>query len=174
MASAGEDAVGSGPRPRGARLYFALLLAAGLASALGIALVSQSGGDETPVDPPDVACIESWNEDPAAVAVGRHQSGGHGYIDVQILRVDAEGEAVEDGDSGSCAVVFAAQALDPEPAAAAVVLGHGRWRALSSRAGVDSETLGRLQSEAVAGANAFLTPAGTITTEPEELGAPGG
>ena len=157
--SAGSDAPGGSNAPR---LYFAAVLAVGLVAAIAVVLVAASGDDRPAAVAADPECIRAWNRAPDAISKGRHQSVAHGYVSVQILRVDNEGQPVG-GEGGRCAAVFAARALDPEPGAAAQVLNHGSWGSLAADEQVGSEQLGRLQSDAVAGANATLGQDGLIT-----------
>jgi hypothetical protein len=78
-----------------------------------------------------------------------------------MLLVDDSGRPAEQGD---CAIVFAAQRLDPEPFAAAQAHVGGRWVSLIRR-GVSGRELGLLQSQALDNSNATLGPAGTIRSD---------
>ena len=101
-------------------------------------LVVVLSGSEEPRDfePAPAACIEHWNADEAALAFGTHQSGAHGYYEVQVLTLTNDGQSLaEPGSPGaSCAVVFAASALDPEPISAAQIEKRGAWLPLSQLA----------------------------------------
>ena len=67
------------------------------------------------------------------------------------------------GDPGaSCAVVFAATALDPEPVSAAQIEKRGAWIPLSQL--VEFDRLAALQSEAQSAYNAQIGPDGRITS----------
>jgi hypothetical protein len=151
------------PDSRRAAVYAAGILLAGLAVAVVIVLVSGSGsgGEAGAADP---ACIEAWNSDQTAVGFGQHQFGGHGYERVEVLRVDGQG-APSDAEGALCAVVFAAGELDPEPGARAQVQLDGSWTGFESLGGVDERTIGQLQSDAVAGTNARLTPEGELVAQ---------
>jgi hypothetical protein len=158
--------MGASEAPARSRLYFSAILAAGLIAAVAIAILSSAGGEDGP-SPADEACIEAWNEDRSQVAFGQHQFNGHGYSRVEILRVSKGGGELAEGEEGLCAVVFAAEALDPEPGAAAQVLRNGRWVALASLPEATPDRLAELQSAAVGGANASLEGQGTLITRPD-------
>jgi hypothetical protein len=143
-----------------------LLLAGGLAAALVIAVVlitalRGSGPDREFASPPP-RCIDAWNTDPAAVAFGRHQSGSHGYYEVQVLTLSNDGrsEVPPTAPGASCAVVFASSALDPEPVSAAQIVKSGAWTPLSRFS--DFSRLAELQADAQSAYNAQITPEGTI------------
>jgi hypothetical protein len=59
--------------------------------------------------------VVRWNEDPAALAFGRHQSGAHDYYKVQVLTLSPDGQSqvAREAPGASCAVVFASSALNP-------------------------------------------------------------
>jgi hypothetical protein len=155
------------PEARGrARLYFTGILAAGLLAAVVIVVLTSSGGGADPIAA-DQECIQAWNGDSAQVAFGQHQFNGHGYSRVEILRVGPDGGELAEGEEGLCAVVFAAEALDPEPGAAAQVLRDGEWTALASLPEATPTRLAELQSAAVGGANASLEGEGTLITRPD-------
>ena len=61
---------------------------------------------------------------------------------------------------GECAVVFAAEQLDPEPVAAGQIQLDGEWVPLSSL--LEPAALAELQSAAVDGANATVTAEGDL------------
>ena len=63
-------------------------------------------------------------------------------------------------DGGECAVVFAAEQLDPEPLAAGQIQLEGQWVPLSSL--LEPAALAELQSAAVGGANATITEQGDL------------
>ena len=88
------------------------------------------------------------------MSTGVHLFRAHRYESVEVTRVGRDGGPLADGEQGICAVVFAAQALDPEQIAAAQVLAHDVWVPLSSLPAVTSIRLGELQSHAVGAANA--------------------
>lgn len=144
------------------RLLFAGGLAVALALAVILILVLGGSDPEREFSSPSAACVERWNGDPAAVAFGQHQSGSHSYFEVQVLTLSPDGEReLEPGQPGaSCAVIFAASALDPEPISAAQILKGGLWTPLSRLS--DFARLTALQAEAQQAYNARLTPEGTI------------
>lgn len=156
----------SAPPPQLPTQRSRLLLAAGLAGALalGVVLITVLRGGDEPREfsAPPPGCIESWNEDESAVAFGQHQSGSHNYYEVEVLTLSNDGERkVEPGAPGaSCAVVFAASALDPEPISAAQIEKRGAWIPLSQLAEFDR--LADLQAEAQTAYNAQVTPEGTL------------
>ncbi len=94
------------------------------------------------------------------MAFGQHQSGSHGYYEVQVLNLSNDGASeVAAGDPGaSCAVIFAATALDPEPVSAAQIEKRGAWIPLSQL--VEFNRLAALQSEAQSAYNAQLDARG--------------
>jgi hypothetical protein len=149
------------PSSRG-RLIFAAGLGAALVVAVVVVIVLGGSDEEREFSAPPPGCIESWNADETAVAFGQHQSGSHGYYNVQVLTLSSDGKAeVPAGEAGgSCAVAFAATALDPEPVSAAQIEKGGAWIPLSQLAEFDR--LADLQLEAQSAYNAQLTPEGTI------------
>jgi hypothetical protein len=159
--------MGASGAPARARLYFTAILAVGLLAGVLIVVLGSSGGSSGPT-PADEECLEAWNDDPAQVAFGQHQFNGHGYSRVEILRVASDGGELPEGEGGLCAVVFAAEALDPEPGAAAQVLRKGRWGGLASLPKATPTRLAELQSAAVGAANASLEGEGTLIARPAE------
>ena len=111
-------------------------------------IVLRGSGESREFEPAPAACIESWNADQTALAFGQHQSGSHGYYEVQVLTLSNDGaELAEPGTEGaSCAVVFAASALDPEPISAAQIEKRGAWIPLCQL--TDFNRLANLQSDA--------------------------
>jgi hypothetical protein len=140
----------------------AVILLAGL---IAIILVSSRGSEQGAGPPAPHRCLEAWNSDPRAIEFGRHNSLSHGYSDVQVGYMPAEGSRVLTSapDGGRCAVVFAASQLDPEPIAAGEIHVDGEWTPLSSL--LESADLAELQSTAVGEANAHVTPAGDLSTQ---------
>ncbi len=137
-------------------------LAAGLALAVVLVIALRGSDEPREFEPAPAACIENWNADEAALAFGRHQSGSHGYYEVQVLTLTNDGDApAEPGAAGaSCAVVFAASALDPEPISAAQIEKRGAWIPLSQL--TDFNRLATLQSDAQTAYNAQIGPDGSI------------
>lgn len=104
-------------------------------------------------------CLSLWNEDPRARAFGAHNSSGHGYELTQVTYVDGAGAPAP---SGSCAVVFAAASLDPEPFAAARAYRRGRWISLRAATDMTDLRLAELQNAAREDANTILRSDGTL------------
>jgi hypothetical protein len=148
--------------PNRARLIFAGVLVAGLALAALLIPLLAGGGEEAAAVPADSECIDAWNDERVTVLFGQHQFTAHRYSAIQVLRLAEDGADVADGEEGNCAVIFAANTLDPEPGAAAQIYNGRKWEPLSERPGVKPERLGELQSQALAEANATLTSAGTL------------
>jgi hypothetical protein len=149
------------PSSRG-RLVFAAGLGAALLLAVVLVVALGGSDEEREFAAPPPGCIDSWNADETAVAFGQHQSGSHSYYEVQILTLSGDGtREVTPSESGaSCAVVFAATALDPEPVSAAQIEKNGAWIPLSRLQEFDR--LADLQLEAQSAYNAQITPEGTI------------
>jgi hypothetical protein len=139
----------------------ALLLLAGVTVAV-VLLGGGSGGG--PVEPPP-GCVQAWNTDREARAIGKHNLYAHGYRLAEVQLLDAAGEPADADDGGRCTVVFPARTLDPEPQAAAYSRGTRGWVSLSD-AGVSAITLGELQSEAISDANVDLDRSGTLRPTP--------
>ena len=148
------------PGTRFGILLAGAVLLAGLTAIVLIGTGSSSEEDTGAPAPP--RCLEAWNSDSLAIEYGRHNSLGHGYSDAQVGRMPREGSASLSSkpDAGECAVVFAAEELDPEPVAAGQIELEGEWVPLSSL--LESAALAELQSAAVGGANATLTEEGDL------------
>ncbi|HEX6115674.1 MAG TPA: hypothetical protein VFY99_01150 [Solirubrobacterales bacterium] len=142
------------------RLIVAAVLAVGLVAAV-LVVVLAGGGGESDAEAADTECVDAWNDDEAMLAFGLHQFSGHGYERVEVLRVTEDGKPTS-AESGTCAVVFAARALDPEPGARAQVLVDGKWTGIESLGNVDDREIAKLQAEAFARVNASLTTDGRI------------
>lgn len=155
-----ESAQTASASPR-ARLAIALAAAALLAAIVAAVLVLGSGGGDAAAVEAPARCVRAWNEDPAATSFGAHNYGfGHDYREVRVsLRVAA---GLDESESGECAVVFGALALDQEPFAAGQILRDGEWEPLSELADVDLVRVGELQAEAAAAPNATLLPDGRL------------
>ena len=155
----------TGPASQSASPKSRLLLAGGLAAALvlAIVLVTVMGGSDEPREFAEAPqqCIDHWNEDPAAIAFGQHQSGSHNYYEVEVLTLSGDGKTeAAPGPGASCTVIFAASALDPEPISAAQIEKRGAWTPLSRFQ--DFDRLAELQAEAQTAYNAQVTPEGTL------------
>ncbi|MGH2986833.1 MAG: hypothetical protein ACRDLO_09125 [Solirubrobacterales bacterium] len=129
-----------------------------------VLIVSLAGSDE---DPPSIAadpdCLAAWNQNPSQLSFGVHQYSGHGYSRVQVRRLTSDGSPPQGGEPGRCTVVFAAQALDPAPAAAAQIRDSAQWSALSAFTAIDPQELAELQATAVTEANAILDDQGQLS-----------
>jgi hypothetical protein len=138
----------------------AALLLAGLTAVLVLARSSGSDDGGSGVAPSD--CLQAWNSDRQAIAFGRHNSVGHGYTEAEVGYMPEGGSASlsADAEAGECAVVFAANELDPEPVAAGEIHGDGGWVPLNGL--LEPTDLAELQSAAVGGANATLTSGGEL------------
>jgi hypothetical protein len=154
------DADGQRPASRAHRrvALAAALLLGGLIAA--VAITSSSGSPEGDAGAPP-SCLEAWNADVEALNYGVHNSISHGYREVQVgYMPDAGSASLATDPDGECAVVFAANQLDPESQAAGQILQGGRWVPLSGL--LDPADLADLQSAAVAAANATVTEYGKL------------
>lgn len=143
------------------RLLFAGALALGL--VVTVVVLAIGGGDsEESVAVADTECLERWNSDPAALALGRHQTAFHRYSAVEVLRLELDGESFPPDPDGICAIAYAAGVPARERLASAQVLEDGSWVGLSTIEGATPELLARLQDEAIAGANAGLDEQGRL------------
>jgi hypothetical protein len=146
--------------PARTRLVFAAVATAVLAAV--VTAVAVSGSSDEDSAPVDDECLAAWNDDPVALGDGAHAYGGHGYRDVLVSRVDADGALTEDAD-GRCAVVFAAPQVDQEPGFGVRVLDGGEWAGLAFVDRVELDDIAALQRDATATANATLLPDGRLT-----------
>jgi hypothetical protein len=145
----------------GAR-FGVVLAAVVLLAGLTAIILTSSPSEQGAAAPAPLRCLEAWNSDSQAVAFGRHNSVSHGYSDVQVGHMLQEGSASlsSEPDGGECAVVFAADQLDPELLAAGQIQLKGQWVPFSSL--LEPADLAALQSAAVGGANATVTPKGNL------------
>jgi hypothetical protein len=147
-----------------ARLLFALAAGVGLVAAVAVVAIGGAGSsDDAEVAEAPAECVRAWNDDPAALNYGLHNSVSHAYLEVHATRLETDGSQPADPEEGVCAMVFARTSLDPEPGAAAMVLRNREWVPLSSQRGVEADRLAELQSNALELANADLETDGTIT-----------
>ena len=147
----------------GARFGAALAAVVLLAGLTAIILTSSgSSSEERTAVPAPLGCLKAWNSDSRAIAFGRHNSISHRYDDVQVGRMPQEGATSLSSrpGTGECAVVFAAEQLDPEPEAAGEIQLDREWIPLSSL--LETAALAELQSAAVDGANAIVTADGEL------------
>lgn len=128
---------------------------------IGIVALS-AGGASQPQAPPPVGCVERWNSDPRALIYGRHNYIEHRYSSVQVGLLSTKGQEAPWKRGGSCAVVFGAPGLDPEPFFAGQRYGDHHWAPLSKLPGIPDVRLAELQVEALSAANAGLHPDGTL------------
>ena len=144
-----------------ASLGFAVAAALLLGGLIGVIVLATSSGSDV-ATPASRHCLEAWNSDPEAIAFGRHNSLSHGYGDVEVGYMPEEGSASlsSDRDTGECAVVFAAQQLDPEAFAVGQIRLHGAWLPLSGL--LEPADLVALQRAALGGANATVTSQGRL------------
>jgi hypothetical protein len=152
---------GASARASRARLGVAVAAAVLLAGLVAVILLGSSSEEGGAASAPE-KCLKAWNSDQQAIDFGRHNSVAHGYSDVQVGYLPAAGSAdlSADPDAGECAVVFAATQLDPEYLAAGQIRAEGPWVPLSNS--LEPAALAELQSAAVDGANAIVTPQGNL------------
>jgi hypothetical protein len=133
-----------------------------LTGVIAIVLASSQGSSEKAAARAPNSCLKAWNSDRHALEFGRHNSLSHGYSDVQVGYTPTEGGTTlsSSPNDGECAVVFAADQLDPEIEYAGEIHLDGEWLPLSSR--VEGPDLAALQRAALDGANATVTPDGKL------------
>jgi hypothetical protein len=143
------------------RVLFAA--AAGAVLAAVVAVVALAGGDSGPEEEPlELACVERWNADEAALAYGRHNFNFHDYEAARVIRLSVPAGARLGGEESPCSVVFPSETLDPEREAAGMAFLGGSWTALSS-VGFDDIRLAELQAEAAASPNAAIDRQGRLS-----------
>jgi hypothetical protein len=157
-----EPAEAGAASARGARQRVALAVALGvLAVVVGVVIVARSGGDGEGegIAAAPAECVAAWNDDEAALGIGAHAAALHGYTQAWVVFIGDDGQPDPDG---SCAIVFPAPQLDPEPPFAVTILVGERWLPLSERPGISTDQVGELQREALESANANLFPNGSV------------
>jgi len=147
-------------RARG-RIAIAVGAAVLLAAIVGIVALAGGGDEQAAGAPPE--CVRAWNSDPEAVAFGRHNYTSHGYQGALVTYLSDDAEEVDSAELGLCAVIFPAQALDPEPVAAGEVLRAGTWTPISELQGVELARVGELQAMAAGAPNTRLADTGELT-----------
>ena len=159
----GRADTGGASRARLGVALAAAVLLTGLTAVILLASSSGPSGEAASPAPDD--CLKAWNSDQQAIEFGRHNSVSHGYTEVEIGYMPEEGSAglSTDAEAGECAVVFAANELDPVELAAGEIHGAGGWVPLSGF--IESADLAELQSAAVGGANAIVTEQGNLIRE---------
>ncbi len=145
-----------------ARALIAIAAVAGLA-VLVVVILAVGGSPEREVAAAPAECVDSWNEDPQAKSTGAHNFNAHGYSSVRVAYASTGATEVSSTPvaGGGCVVIFAAQALDPEPVAAAEINLAGSWEPVSYKA--ERDRLAELQSDAIAEANATVEADGSVT-----------
>jgi hypothetical protein len=141
----------------------ALATALLLGGLIAVILMASSSGSDQATAPQ--ACLRAWNSNRASLTFGRHNSLAHGYTDVQVGYMPEQGgrSIGPDPDDGSCAIVFAADQLDPEPFAVGEILTENGWVPLSEL--LAPANLTALQSAALAAANATVTAEGRLVAK---------
>lgn len=130
-----------------------LLIAGGTLAALAVLIavvLLASGEEEHSFEPAPQACVDDWNRDGAALALGQHQFDIHRYQRLEVGYADT-----------ACRVIFSAAVLDAEPTSTVQILRKTGWVPLAG-AGVPTEELAALQTGAQETYNALLQPDGSI------------
>lgn len=145
-----------------ARALIAIGALVALVVLVVVVLLGSGEGEREFAAAPD-ECVERWNQSEDALATGRHNSGSHGYFQVQVAYATEDGSAVSPDpvEDGGCIVIFAASQLDPEPVAAAEINAGRSWAPLSATA--ETSRLAELQSQALGEHNAELGQDGAVT-----------
>ena len=133
-----------------------------LAAALALiaaALVGCGSGSSAP-EPPQ-RCIESWNGDEIAKALGKHAYRGHEIRSAKVEEIPAPPGAENIRAERACLVVFVAAEGDREEGRLGLVVTRFGWSQLFELGYSDSELVD-LQRSAADGANADLFPDGSL------------
>jgi hypothetical protein len=141
-----------------------LAIAAGAAALLAgivVAALALGGGDEE-LTPVPAECVAAWNGDAAATSYGRHNFNFHRYEGALVTYLSETAVEVDSAEQGLCAVIFPAEALDPEPIAAGQVRQAGEWFPISTLPGVELTRVGELQVTAAGAPNTILDQRGEI------------
>ena len=105
----------------------------------------------------DSACIESWNQDQSALALGQHLFNSHGYRSGLMVRGSSGHQ------DGPCLLVISALEPDAEYDIPAFIQWRGSWyQALAGTGPVTRSELINRQSEARAHPNLGLSLSGTL------------
>ena len=150
-----------GAAPARGRIAIAIGGAVLFMAIVAIVVLAGGGGGEASAEAPP-ECVRAWNSDPAAVAFGRHNYSGHGYEGALVTYLSEEAEEVDGAELGSCAVIFPAEALDPEPIAAGEVLEGRSWTPISRLEGVELTRVAELQVLAAEAPNTRLADTGHL------------
>jgi hypothetical protein len=140
----------------------ATLLLGGL-TAIVLHLSAGGGTEDGATLAADQRCVRSWNTDPAARAYGRHNFNYHDYEGARVTFLSHEADEVAAGEGGLCAVIFASEALDPEPVAAGQVLKGRLWLPVVVLEGVETARVAELQAIAAGHPNARPDARGRLT-----------
>ncbi len=144
-----------------------ILIAAGAAVALAVVIVviavaSGGGSDGRAAVAAPQRCVDAWNRDQAALAYGRHNFSFHLYTGALVTFLTNDGEEVDAGQGGLCAVIFPSEALDPEPPAAGQALRGKLWIPIAELDGMELSRLAELQALAAGSPNTTLDVQGTL------------
>lgn len=134
----------------------ALLVAAVLIAASLLGCGSRSSGPE----PPE-RCIESWNGDEIAKALGKHAYDGHQIRSAMVEEIPAPKGAENIRSKRTCLVVMVAPEGDKEEGRLGLVVTRFGWSQLFELGYSDAELID-LQRSAADGANADLFPDGSL------------
>jgi hypothetical protein len=105
----------------------------------------------------EAACVESWNQDQSALALGQHLFNSHGYRSALMVRAGSGGR------DEPCLLVISALEPDPEYDIAAFLYRQGTWyQAVAGEGQITQTELINRQSEARAHPNIGLSPSGTL------------
>jgi hypothetical protein len=149
----------------GARGRIAIAIGAGVVLAaviVVIAVASGGGSDGREVVAAPQRCVDAWNRDQAALAYGRHNFSFHLYEGALVTFLTQDGEEVDAGAGGLCAVIFPSEALDQEPPAAGQVLRGKLWVPIAELEGMELSRLAELQVLAAGSPNTTLDVQGTL------------
>jgi hypothetical protein len=142
-----------------------VLFAAGTGAVLAavVAVVLLAGGDDDLDEAPlELACVQAWNDDEAALAYGRHNFNFHDYDAARVIRLSVPAATQLGGERTPCAVIFPSETLDPEPEAAGMAFLDGTWITLSS-VGFDDLKRAELQAKAADAPNAAIDEQGRLS-----------
>ena len=126
-----------------------------------LAVALRGSDDPREFDPAPAACIERWNSDQAALALGRHQSGAHGYYEVQVLTLSADGNALVSQGPRAPAAPWSSPLARSIPSRSLPPRSRGEGLDPLSRL-TSFNRLATLQSEAQSAYNARIGPDGRI------------
>jgi hypothetical protein len=157
------DSAEANPRARIAIAASAAVLLIAIVVVVAVASGGGSDGRETVAADPE--CITAWNDDPAALAYGRHNFSFHLYKGALVTHLNGDGDEVGPQEGGVCAVIFPSEVLDSEPVAAGQVLRGKRWTPISQE-GVPLPRVAELQVLAAGSPNTTLDVEGVLAALP--------